>query len=107
MDRPIQSSPLLKYVEEAQSSPLSGNTAPGKSCACTIKEWGRHMQGPPPPIPPDNVHSIKILSTLEKFGPSKHVGTSTTGKCYGLASHRSSSPRVQILHGLRDKHETL
>ena len=74
---------------------------------CMYKEWGRHIQGPPPPIPPDNVHSIKILSTLENCGPSEHVGTSTTGKCYGVASHWSSSPLVQVMHGLRDKHETL
>ena len=74
---------------------------------CMYKEWGRHIQGPPPPIPPDNVHSIKILSNLENCGPSKHVGTSTTGKCYGLASHWWSSPLVHDMHGLRDKHETL
>mmetsp|Transcript_62529 Transcript_62529/g.103078 ORF Transcript_62529/g.103078 Transcript_62529/m.103078 type:complete len:253 (-) Transcript_62529:1680-2438(-) len=66
---------------------------------CMYKEWGRHIQGPPPPIPPDNVHSIKILSTLENCGPSEHVGTSTTGKCYGVASHWSSSPLVQVMHG--------
>ena len=71
------------------------------------KEWGTHMQGPPTPITPDYVHSIKILSNLENGGPSKHVGTSTRGKCYGLASNWSSSPLVQVMHGLRDKHETV
>ena len=89
VNRTIQSSLLLKYVHDAQSSPLSENGARGVACACT-KIWGRDIQGPLPPITSDNVHSVKIRSTLENCGPSEHVRTLTTHTCYTLSSPWSS-----------------